>query len=132
MLKTYKTRFKTAILLLILIATGLLNNPAWAVNSIRIFNLSAEQWTRPRAGEVIPQLEPVRLAVAYWESGVDASILLSHAGEDSGEIWAAELKDWLVTLGVPADFIILSSGLQSDDEIRILVGSRQELIKWCE
>lgn len=117
------------ILLLLLIATSLTGNSVWALNSIRIFNLSAEQWARPRAGEVLPQLEPVRLAVAYWESGTDASIKLSHAGEDSGEIWAAELKDWLVSLGVPADFILLSSGLQSDDEIRILVGSTQELMK---
>ncbi len=127
MLKIFKSSLKPAFLSLILLSSGLMCNSVWAANSIRIFNLSADQWARPRAGEVIPQLESVRLAVAYWESGTDATILISHAGEDSGEIWAAELKDWLVSLGIPSDFILLSSGLQADDEIRILVGSRQEL-----
>lgn len=119
---------KSVVLSLTLLISGLLSSSVWA-NSIRIFNLSADQWARPRAGEVIPQLEPVRLAIAYWESGTDAAILLNHAGEDNGEIWAAELKDWLISLGVPSGYILLSPGLQADDEIKILVGSRQELIK---
>lgn len=120
---------KPVVMLIILLAGSVNVSTVWAANSIRIFNLSADQWARPRAGEVIPQLEPVKLALAYWESGTDASILLSHAGEDTGEIWAAELKDWMISLGVPSDFIILSSGLQANDELRILVGSRQELIQ---
>ncbi len=112
-----------------LLSNGIFFKTAWAENTIRIFNLSAEQWARPRSGAMIPQLDPVRLAVAYWESGTEASILLSYAGEDSGEIWAAELKDWLVSFGIPSDSIFLSPGLQSNEEIRILVGSRQELVK---
>lgn len=123
----FRPIFKVSVLILILLSNGLLLNSAWAANSVRIFSLSADLWARPRTGQIIPQFEPVRLAVAYWESGTDARILLSHPGEDSGEIWAAELKDWLVSLGVPSDVILLSSGLQAEDEIRILVGSRQEL-----
>ncbi len=102
--------------------------PALA-NSIRNFNLSAELWARPRSGAVIPQMEPLKLAISYWETGTDALIILSYPGEDSGEIWAAELKDWLISLGVPSQNILLSPGFQVEDEIRILVGSRQELLK---
>ena len=98
-------------------------------NTVRIYSLTADDWARPRAGGMIPQLEPVRLAVAYWESGSDALILLSHPGEDSGELWASELKDWLISLGVPADYIRLSPGLQVEDEIQIMVGKRQELTR---
>ena len=118
----------TVILILILLSNGLIYNTASA-NSVRIFSLTADLWARPRTAQVIPQMEPVRLAVAYWETGEDAHILLSYPGDDSGEIWAAELKDWLISLGIPADFILMSSGLQAEDEIRILVGSRQELNK---
>ena len=107
----------------------LLVQAAAMANSVRIYSLSADTWARPRAGEVIPQMEPVRLAVSYWESGTDAAILLSYPGEDSGEIWAAELKDWLVSLGVPSDHILLSPGLEIEDEIQILVGNRQELFQ---
>lgn len=98
-------------------------------NTVRIYTLSADAWARPRAGEVLPQLEPVRLAVAYWETGTDAAILLSYPGEDSGELWAAELRDWLVSLGIPSDYIVLSPGLQAEDEIQILVGDREELTR---
>jgi len=96
-------------------------------NTVRIFSLSADAWARPRAGKILPQLEAVRQAVTYWETGTDAAIMLSYPGEDSGEIWAAELKDWLVSLGIPSDYIILAPGLQTLDQINILVGNRQEL-----
>ena len=101
--------------------------PVQAASSARIFTLSADDWARPRSGAVIPRLQPVKLAIDYWDAANDAQILLSHPGEDSGEIWAAELRDWLVSLGVPSDYISLSPGLQAQDEIRILVGSREEL-----
>lgn len=96
-------------------------------NSVRIFSLSADSWARPRAGEVLPKMDPVRLAISYWESGNDTAILLSYPGEDSGELWAAELKDWMVSLGVPSDYILLSPGMQVQDELHILVGNRLEL-----
>ncbi len=98
-------------------------------NSIRIFSLSADAWARPRAGDVLPQMDAVRSAVAYWETGTDAVIVLSHPGEDSGELWAAELKDWLVSLGIPSDYVLLSPGFQAEDEIQILVGTRRELFQ---
>lgn len=118
---TRNTVFRVLLISILLIATNL-----WA-NSVRIFSLGADSWARPRAGQVIPDLEPVRLAIAYWETGTNAAILLSYPGEDSGELWASELKDWLISLGVPSDYILLSPGLQARDEIHILVGNRQEL-----
>jgi hypothetical protein len=54
-------------------------------------------------------------------------ILVRYPGEDSGELWAAELRDWLISLGVPSNYIRLVAGTQAADEIRILVGERQEL-----
>ena len=106
----------------------LVNASVWA-NTIRIFTLSADEWARPRSGEVIPVMEPVKLAMSYWESGINGAILLSYPGEDSGELWASELKDWLVSLGVPSDAILMSPGLQAKDEIRLKVGSRLELLE---
>ncbi len=93
----------------------------------RIFELSADDWARPRSGAVVAQMEPVRLAVSYWESTPQAAIMLSYPGEDAGELWASELRDWMVSLGVPSDAILLAPGLQSDDQLRLLVGAREEL-----
>ena len=96
-------------------------------NTARIFGLSADQWARPRSGEIIPELESVRAAVSYWNRGSDAIVVIRHPGEDSGELWAAELRDWLISLGVPSDYIRLRPGTQAADEINIVVGNREEL-----
>lgn len=100
--------------------------PLWA-NSVRIFSLSADEWARPRSGAVIPELGAIRSAVNYWGKGSDAVMVIRYPGEDSGELWAAELRDWLISLGVPSDYIRLVSGAQQADEIKLVVGNRDEL-----
>jgi len=96
-------------------------------NSVRIFTLSADEWARPRSGAVIPQLSAVRSAVSYWGKDSNRLVIIRHPGEDSGELWAAELRDWLISLGVPADYIRLVSGTQAAEEIKLMVGNRDEL-----
>ena len=100
---------------------------AVSANSLRIFSLSADEWARPRSGDVIPELTAVRSAISYWDKGVNALILIRYPGEDSGELWAAELRDWLISLGVPSDYIQMASGAQEADEIKLIVGNRDEL-----
>jgi len=98
-----------------------------AASSTRIFVLSADEWARPRGGDVIAEFEPLRAAVGYWDRLDDAVIVVRYPGEDSGELWAAELRDWLISLGVPSDYIRLVAGTQAADEIRLLVGNRNEM-----
>jgi hypothetical protein len=98
-----------------------------SANTARIFVLSADEWARPRSGEVIVEFDAVRAAVTYWGKSQNSMIMLRYPGEDSGELWAAELRDWLISLGVPSDSIRLVPGTQADDEIRLIVGDRDEL-----
>jgi len=101
-------------------------SPATA-GSTRIFVLSAEEWAQPRNGEVIVEFSSVRAAVNYWDKSENALMVIRHPGEDSGELWAAELRDWLISLGVPSDYIRLVPGTQAAGEIRLVVGERDEL-----
>jgi hypothetical protein len=96
-------------------------------NTSRIFVLSADEWSRPRSGAVIAEFQAVRAAISYWDKIDNAVIIVHYPGEDSGELWAAELRDWLISLGVPSDYIRLVAGAQAADEIRLLVGDRNEL-----
>ena len=96
-------------------------------SSLRIFSLSADEWARPRGGDMIPELEAVRAAVSYWNRGGDSLMVIRHPGGDSGELWAAELRDWLISLGLPSDYIRLVPGTQSADQINLVVGDRNEL-----
>jgi hypothetical protein len=93
----------------------------------RIYVVSADEWARPRSGAVIAEFEALRAAVGYWDKLDNGLIVVRYPGEDSGELWAAELRDWLISLGVPSDYIRLVAGTQAADEIRLLVGNRDEL-----
>ena len=94
---------------------------------MRIFTLSADEWSQPRSGVVITQFSVVRSAINYWEKGIDSAILIRYPGEDSGEIWATELRDWMISLGIPSDYLQLVPGSQAADEIKLIVGQRDEL-----
>ena len=98
-----------------------------SANSLRIFNLSADEWARPRTGSVIAEFGVLRAAMLYWEKGSDSVVLIRYPGEDSGEIWASELRDWLISLGIPSDYIMLVSGSQAPDELKIIVGNREDI-----
>jgi hypothetical protein len=98
-----------------------------SANSVRIFTLSADEWARPRTGAVLPKLAAVRSAVSYWGKGTGKVMVIRYPGEDSGELWAAELRDWLISLGMPSDYILLLSGTQAADEIKMIVGNRDEM-----
>ena len=69
------------------------------------FSLSADQWSAPRSGAALIKLAPLHDAVADWLGDTSAHIVILHAGSDTGNLWAGELSDWLVALGVPADHI---------------------------
>lgn len=96
-------------------------------NSLRIFSLGADEWARPRSGPVIPNFDTLRSAIDYWEQGTNTAVLIRYPGEDSGEIWASELRDWFISLGIPSDYIMLVPGSQDADEITLVVGNREEL-----
>ena len=119
---TYRI-WKNSLCLAILLGWAL----AVQASTVRIYSLSADAWARPRSGAVIPELEALRGAVRYWREVDSGVIVIRHPGEDSGEIWAAELRDWLISLGVAADYIRLLPGNQDPDEIDLLVGDRAEL-----
>jgi hypothetical protein len=98
-----------------------------SANSLRIFTLDADDWARPRTGAIIPGFKTLRSAIEYWDKGLNSAVLIRYPGEDSGEIWASELRDWFISLGVPSDYILLVSGSQDADELTIIVGNREEL-----
>ena len=69
------------------------------------FILSADQWAAPRSGAALIKLAPLHDAVADWLGDTAAHLVIIHAPSDTGTLWAGELQDWLVSLGVPADHI---------------------------
>jgi len=105
---------------LILIAA--LCMPAAALADSDSFSIGADQWALPRSGSALLHLAPFSAAVQDWVAHPGARIVIVHAGSDQGNLWAGELSDWLVALGVPSNQIDKRvSGDQPEDSITLMV-----------
>lgn len=69
------------------------------------WTLDAIQWAAPRSGAAILSMPPLDEVVAAWSRAEQAEIVIRHAGGAAGELWAAELEDWLIALGIPGSAI---------------------------
>lgn len=105
---------------LLLIAALVL--PAAALADNDSFSIGADQWALPRSGAALLRLTPFSAAVQDWVDHPGARIVIIHAGSDQASLWAGELSDWLVALGVPSSQIDKRvSGDQGEDSITLLV-----------
>lgn len=92
------------------------------------YTLTAAEWSRPRSAAMVTNLQPVAAAVREWHATVGndgiGRLVLRHAAGEEAALWANELRDWLVALGVTADAIVLQLGGVSDSEIELEVRRR--------
>lgn len=89
---------------------------------------SAAQWTLTRAqwsgvtsvAQVV-EVEPLRAAIAAFDATPGSRLVVIHNGGEDGLFWAANLKGWLVALGVPSARIVDRIEAISPDKIRLQV-----------
>lgn len=103
------------ILLLVLSSVVALNTFAQP-NSVV---LTHDVWEMPRHGEVLLKMTGLASIVQQWQQNTGHSIDLRYPGGEEGELWVEELKDWLVSLGVPSSKIHISPGSDAKDIINI-------------
>lgn len=97
-----------------------LASAAWADSDG--YSISADQWAQPRSGAELVRLPPLRAAVQDWITHPGAHIIIVDSGSDTGTLWAGEVADWLVALGVPSDQIEKRvSAEQGEDSLLLLV-----------
>lgn len=84
------------------------------------WELKASEWSRPRSASAVIAMAPVADAVRAWHDAVkrgddNARLQLLHGSGEEGGLWAAELRDWLIALGVtPAAIELVPAGLPAD------------------
>ena len=88
------------------------------------FSIDAEEWARPRNGEMIIAMPAIREAVTTWMRMKQADITIRYPGGETGILWAQELRDWLVSLGVQSNALILSAGSSAEDKIDLIINAR--------
>lgn len=92
--------------------TGALLLASGAASAAESWQLDAEAWSRPRSGRAVVSMQPVAEAVRAWSGADAATIVVLYPGGEEGVLWAAELRDWLVALGVPSDRVEPMAGGQ--------------------
>ena len=85
------------------------------------FELGADTWARPRTADSVRRMEPVGGAARAWMSDPAQVLELQYPGGETGMLWAEELRDWLVSLGVPLDRIQTLAGSAAADRLLIRV-----------
>jgi len=85
------------------------------------WSLDIEEWSRPRSGETVLSMQPVSKAVYHLHGEEGSRLELVYPGGEQGELWAAELKDWLVALGVDVDVIEIHPGAPSEHQLLLRV-----------
>lgn len=81
--------------------------------------VTAEEWSRPRSAAMVVALPGVRDCVARWQADPRQRLVIVHAAGEEGALWASELRDWLVALGVPG--VRLSARAVGADGERVLL-----------
>lgn len=78
------------------------------------YTITPDEWAQPRNGENMAAMAPIRAAVQDWMKHPGYHIVIMHSGDDIGILWASEVHDWLVSLGVPSSS--LESRISGQDE----------------
>lgn len=76
------------------------------------WTLEASTWARPRSGQAVVSMRPLPQVVRAWSQSPSSRIVIHFPGGEDGELWAHELRDWLVALGVPSGRVALTGGGQ--------------------
>jgi len=90
--------------LLLALAGAAHASPSWTLN--------ASQWARPRSGKDVVSMRPLPQVVRAWSAAKTGRIVIHYPGGEDGELWANELRDWFVALGVPGSGLRLVAGAQ--------------------
>ncbi len=105
-------------ILMLFLASGAVLAADWVV--------SAELWSRPRSGQELMSMEPVQQAVADWRAAPGSRMIINYPGGESGTLWAEELRDWLVALGIPSKDIDLQAGGTDVDKVILHIEKQKE------
>lgn len=109
--------FRACFVVLLLAAPALVS----AAEDVHILNL--ELWSRPREGDVLVTYPGLGAAVREWSETASGVLEIRYPGGEEGSVWAEELRDWLIALGVPSRNVTTVPGSASPDVIELVVVS---------
>jgi hypothetical protein len=89
--------------------------------------LSAADWTAPRTGAALVQQPALVKLLRALEQEPDGVAVISHATSETGQLWAEELRGWLVALGVSSAQIRFDARTELTETLTLAVRQREQL-----
>ncbi|WP_303901927.1 hypothetical protein [Thiohalomonas denitrificans] len=83
--------------------------------------ITAEEWAQPRNGEALLNHSALSNAVSSILDDPDARLQIRYPGGDEGNVWALEVRAWLVALGIASDRIELVPGSSAPDLVELQI-----------
>lgn len=88
------------------------------------WKLSEEQWDLVKQGDQLLNMPLMQQVVNQWSSlpsWREHGIELHYPGGEEGELWVQELKDSLISLGIPSQYLLVVPGSGEADIIVIKI-----------
>jgi len=83
--------------------------------------LTQSAWSVPRTTQSVLAMPALQKTVRAYDKHPKSHIQIHYPGGDEGTLWAAELRSWLVSLGVASRHIELLPGTRKSGQLELQV-----------
>ena len=83
--------------------------------------LDREQWPAQPTTPALLALNPVQQVLSHFESTPTCRITIRYAAGDAGKSWARDLRNWLVSFGVPLSDIKVEPAAGSLEGLQLVL-----------
>ena len=80
-----------------------------------------ENWPDRRTTNTVLAIRPIKKLVEIFAESPHHRVTIRYPGGDKGNAWALELREWLVALGIPSNYILLEPGSGGQDRLLLLL-----------
>ena len=80
-----------------------------------------ENWPDRRTTETVLSILAIKKLLGRFVENPRYQVTIRYPGGDKGNAWALELREWLVALGIPSNYIVLEPGSGGQDRLLLLL-----------
>ena len=80
-----------------------------------------ENWPDRHTTKTVLSIPPIKKLLELFVETGHYQVTIRYPGGDKGNAWALELREWLVALGIPSNYIVLEPGSGGQDRLLLLL-----------
>ena len=80
-----------------------------------------EKWPDRPTTKTVLSILPIKNLLKLFVENSRYQVIIRYPGGDKGNAWALELREWLIALGIPSNYIVLEPGSGGQDRLLLLL-----------